>query len=223
MKKYNFIRLFSLVSTLVTSLLSFSQELPQITDTRQINVHKEDSLLKVSVLRNASNELKTDRDKKYYWYAMNQIHCNQGSWSGNLLHGNYKAFDAQNNLVQQGQFEMGLKTGIWLKWDKDGNVSEEMEWKKGYKSGIAKYYEDGNLIKEVDYKDNVRHGKTIIFKHGEEEKVVKYRDGEQIIPKEKKEDWFLKRWIESLKKKKSEENGDSETEEMESVSDEKDL
>jgi hypothetical protein len=202
MRKYFYIFLYLFSSLVASSFPVLSQDIPEISDVRQINIHQNDSLIKISIYRTDGEDIEPENDRKYYWYALNQVHCNQGSWSGNLLHGTYRVFDSKHRLVEQGEFDMGLKKGTWLKWDKEGNISQETEWEKGKRHGTAKYYKNGALIKEVDYKNNIRHGKTIFIEDGEDVKVVKYRDGEKIVPKEKKDDWFLKRWIKSLKKNK---------------------
>jgi hypothetical protein len=196
---------------IVTTLLLFfylplkGQEFPKFPETRRIYIYQEDSTIIAEVLGRMDNVKDPLNDKTYYWYAFDRIHCNEGGWSGNLLHGSFQVFNVQNDLIEEGQFEKGLKQGDWFFWNADGTIKQKTEWEDGEKSRMIEY-EAGKLVKEISYKNGMLHGKTIFYKDGNVVDVVKYNDGQIIEKKKKDEQWFLSRW---LRKWKQRENKDS--------------
>ena len=67
----------------------------------------------------------------YYWYSGNAIHSSQGGYSGRLLNGRYNEYYLNNNLKEQGNFNKGLKDGLWKSWNESGALSQVSNWKNG--------------------------------------------------------------------------------------------
>ena len=100
-----------------------------IIDYTPITVFIADSIVRCRVVDLPKKSFKSN--KTYYWYHKNEIHHNQGSAAGRILHGNVQAFDEENNLITEGEFHFGLKDEIWNYWDKEGVLLRKERWKRG--------------------------------------------------------------------------------------------
>ena len=143
-------------------------------------------------------DIKLKDDKNYHWYAFDKIRTNQGAFSGHLLHGGYKRYLGDYNLVESGSFNLGLQEGIWKVWDLSGTIISELEMKEGLKHGTCKFYQGGNLVRTEEYEQGHLHGKTVLYE-GEIEEELRYKHGELIEPKAKERDKDKKRLTKKIK------------------------
>ncbi len=73
-----------------------------------------------------------DEQKSYYWYTeFSRIKVTEGGSGGNLLHGNYKFYDNDGNLLKDCNYFLGLKDGESKSWDSIGNLSGISKYDKG--------------------------------------------------------------------------------------------
>ncbi|NJK96557.1 MAG: hypothetical protein HC905_18020 [Bacteroidales bacterium] len=101
---------------------------------RNITVTRGDTVIKTTICYQYPKiDVKTAAN--FYWYYAGEIHKNAGSYSGKPLHGKYELFDKSNNLLEQGNFEFGLKTGIWTRWYTNGFKKEVIFYKEGLLNG----------------------------------------------------------------------------------------
>ncbi|QQX76500.1 MULTISPECIES: toxin-antitoxin system YwqK family antitoxin [Aequorivita] len=118
----------------------------------------------------------TKKDKEYFWYKTGEIHNSFGGAAGELLHLGYVKYYAGNNLAEKGEFEYGLKTGIWKRWYSNGSLMEESRWVDGEKYGPYHYYnENGELMTQGKYRNNI---KTDIWIDIKSKDTTWYRNGE---------------------------------------------
>ena len=180
---------------------AFAQEF-ELPENKLIKSNKEDStiLAEVKVIK---EQIKVDNEKKYFWYRNGFVNSNIGGYHGQLLNGEYKLLDINNNLLITGRFELGLKTGQWKYWNKYGNYIRIESWKKGllhgtvqkfYSNGVkkeelhyrkgskngrfVKYDKAGQFIEKGNYKNGKLHGKLLYFSDGEKMNSVKFKEGE---------------------------------------------
>lgn len=138
-----------------------------------------------------------DTHKKYHWYSNNQIKITQGGYSGKLLHGNYSDFYFNNNLKEQGHFDMGLKTGEWNSWTVQGTLAEKMNFKEGILDGdFYKYNGLGVLSESGKYKNGNLHGKLTRYFEKDSVSITKYKNGRMEVPSQGPS------WLKKLFKKK---------------------
>ncbi len=128
--------------------------------------------------------------KKYYWYASNQIQTTQGGYSGKLLNGNYSAFYLNNNLKEKGVFKGGLKEGEWNNWSEGGVLIETNHYKNGILNGqFFTYDQTGKLFREGNYRDGKIDGVFKTHQGPDSLTLVKYQDG---VVKPASKSWFKK-------------------------------
>ena len=73
-----------------------------------------------------------DDKKEYYWYTeFSKIKSTKGGSGGSLLHGNYKFYDENGNLIQDKNYYLGLSDGSQKKWDSLGNIISQSKYSKG--------------------------------------------------------------------------------------------
>lgn len=147
---------------------------------RKMIISKGDSTIHFSIC-NTSVSTKVKNNTFYFWYGENQIHYNKGAYGGRLIHGVVLTYDLQGRLVEQGNIQFGIKRGSWLKWHRNGEISQITKWSKGKISGIELYYnQKGQLILKKKYKNGKEVGKVKVFENGK-------RQREEKIKKPKKE------------------------------------
>ncbi len=114
---------------LVTFDRSFGQNLSDY-DYNKVRIIDSGALVQAELLP-YTNPPKPKIDRIYYWYNANQIHATQGGFTGKLLNGNYTSFYPNKSLREQGDFEKGLKQGIWKNWDASGKLIKTSYWDEG--------------------------------------------------------------------------------------------
>ena len=183
-----------------------AQKESKYPDTRTIMLYHTDSITEANILVKNDVNISLKSTDLYYWYAFNQIQQNQGSYSGNLLHGTYKVFNSSDKLIQQGSFDKGIKEGTWVNWDKNGYVTREINYKNGKLNGSAFFYKSGKLIKKEEYRKGVLDGDVIIYNKDGSINKMKYKEGRIIVDKEDNNENFFERWKtkRSLRKKDKE-------------------
>lgn len=122
--------------------------------------------------------------KDYYWYSNNQIKITQGGYSGRLLNGNYKIFYLDRSLKEQGLFENGLKTGMWIKWSQQGKVYERANFKKGLLAGsFFRYNNLGEVLESGNYQDGKMQGVWKSYVKPDSIILTHYKNGLSYTPK----------------------------------------
>lgn len=124
---------------------------------------------------------------EYHWYQNNRIFKTYGSSSGRLLHGTYRSFYPGAELLQKGEFKMGLKQGQWITWFPSGIISRLEHYKNGQFHGIFKEYDSGGFLNlQADYINGRLHGKVFYYENGELSAIERYVNG-QLIPEKEEE------------------------------------
>lgn len=132
-------------------------------------------------------KVKISDELNYHWFKAQEIHTTVGGYSGRLLHNEFEKFDRDGNLVEQGQFEKGLKTGTWKTWYVSGAIETQSDWKKGRLHGIVRKYNDaGALVLYAEYKNGMLHGTYTEYDNGGVVLEQTYKNGVLKLPKEKK-------------------------------------
>ena len=63
-------------------------------------------------------------DRQYCGYYLNQLFCKQGELQGKPLHGKYLRYDLKDNILESGNFNYGLKQGVWKQLSPEGMLTE---------------------------------------------------------------------------------------------------
>jgi hypothetical protein len=141
---------------------SFSDSTAQSHNSiRRVSTYRGDTLIITGILSGTGLE-KTFPYSMYYWYSSFGIYCNQGGYTGNLLHGEYLEFDKNKKMITRGFFYYGLKGGTWYNWHSNGLILDFTNWKNGRKHGkYVKYLQDGSQEIIGNYKMNKFNGKIL--------------------------------------------------------------
>lgn len=93
--------------------------------------------------------------KEYYWFKAGEIHNSVSTSGGLVLHKEYFKYYRSNQMAEKGQFDFGLKDGIWQTWFENGQVESYTEWKEGFKHGkYLAYNQNGELVQSGQYRNN---------------------------------------------------------------------
>jgi antitoxin component YwqK of YwqJK toxin-antitoxin module len=159
----------------------------QSLNTSHISHAHEDSIESITVMAEKTR-INTLKDRYYHWYGNNQIKATIGGYGGRLLNGDYKLFNREKDLLAQGEFKCGLKTGEWIYWYTNGTIARAERWKKGIRAGeFVEYYQDGAIKSTGSYKQGLLHGKVYQYNPDGGREAVKYSYGKIVVPKPKKE------------------------------------
>jgi hypothetical protein len=169
--------LFILTFNWLMTFQGLGQDEPEIL-TRSVVISNPDSTVQAGILVNRSGQ-HLENDRLYFWYSADKINCNSGGYSGYLMNGKYSVFDSDHRMIEQGEFQNGLKTGIWKRWYPDGALLRLVSWKKGLKDGsVIEYGPDGNVISRMRY----RKGRLIRDRSEKSAKAGKGKKQEQEVP-----------------------------------------
>ena len=152
----------------------------------EITAHYPDHL--VVAHTKPSGEVKAMSDRKYHWFSANQIKVTEGGYGGKLLNGGYRDYYLSKNLKASGEFDEGLKTGIWKSWSENGLLQDQYTFRKGSLNGTYfKYDSLGIVLEKGSYQNNLLDGKqerasadTTIVVYYKDGKVTRHKS---IVPK----------------------------------------
>jgi effector-binding domain-containing protein len=133
-------------------------------------------------------KISVSSNRLYYWFSGNQVNITEGGYSGKPLNGSYEDLYDNKNLKESGNFEDGLKTGLWKSWTEEGLLINEFTFRKGAKNGpYVKYDVKGKVMEKGTYQDDLLNGRQEIIT-ADSTKVVHYKQGKvrpqkSILPK----------------------------------------
>ena len=99
-------------------------------DFSQVRIVDSTQEIRADVLPYKSDP-KIRNDRRYFWCLNNVIHSTQGGYNGKLLNGHYIAFYPDKNLKEEGDFNRGLKDGVWKTWNPNGDLTNVVTWSEG--------------------------------------------------------------------------------------------
>jgi antitoxin component YwqK of YwqJK toxin-antitoxin module len=130
---------------------------------KEVIITGKDSIIRCNILAKKV-ELKAQQNESYYWYDKDNLYVNMGSYSGNLLDGEYLVTRSDGSLITKGAFINGQKDGKWISWSVNGKIKNTCIWNKGTISGKRKDYGiDGGLIQVTHFRNNLVHGLLIRY------------------------------------------------------------
>lgn len=149
-----------------------------------ITVNADDHIAKTRMLSAAQN-IRISNDKVYMWYTSQKLIETRGGFDGKLIHGPYRSFYLNNQLMEQGEICYGLRHGEWKYWYADGRLKEVISWKKGLKhGGYTVYNEQGYVMARGHFKRDKLHGSFCTYSStGKMLEKKKYRNGAEVIPR----------------------------------------
>jgi len=169
--------------------------------THSETVKTDNGYAKINMLDQQKKKIKTRENLEYFWHLNDAIHTSIGGYGGKLLHGNYTAYYATNNIKEQGNFRYGLKSGSWKKWYTNGIINSVTLYKHGMKCGIYREYDEkGLLTLSAKYCNDKLQGKYLEYKDGKLISEKHYKKGVEKTQKVSK----LKNPIEKAIKKPKE-------------------
>jgi hypothetical protein len=127
--------------------------------------------------------IKPNPNKIYYWFKGGAIHNAQAGVGGSLLNDSFVKMHLSNQLAEQGQFNKGLKIGLWKTWYINGKLQTIENWDKGFRTGnYIRYDENGILLEKGNYRWNKKQGKWVDFVKKD---TVVYKKGIVVVKKQK--------------------------------------
>jgi antitoxin component YwqK of YwqJK toxin-antitoxin module len=150
------------------------------TTNRQKVINYNDSTIHLHITPPPNILINQNNNKQYHWFLNGKIGMNIGGFTGNLLCKDYLVFDSYGRLRTKGYFNLGLKHGIWIKWNSNGEILSSENWKYGHLHNLSYYYNiDNNETLRLKYKNGVLHGRSIHYFENGERQVKWYRNGNE--------------------------------------------
>lgn len=82
--------------------------------------------------------------------------------------GLYLEFDKQGNIIKKIDYKNDLIDGLNCVWNKGGRLSVKQEYKEGQLDGQSMiYYDNGFIQEESNYKEGKRHGMTFWYSYAD--------------------------------------------------------
>jgi len=137
-------------------------------------------------------KIEFDEELEYRWYnEYSGLQKSEGGAGGQLLHGNYQAFDDKGVLRYENNYYLGLQDGVQKEWDNEGNLIETYKYKKGeryyskFKTEKGEYFIEwiGDVLSEGSIKNvfdltGTLISKSINLKFPKTEKTFYYYNGQ---------------------------------------------
>lgn len=177
---------------LMSSVLVFGQD--------QINYrHSVEGSFKMDFyILSEVKKMKYEESLTYFWFRSQAIHQTQGSSAGDVLHGKFSKFYSNGQLAEQGEFDKGLKNGIWLTWYENGQLKTKLTYSKGVLDGkFSTYDQETDSLQTGKYQNGTAKLK---IKKTRKPKREKAED-----PSEEKKKWVLFKKISEDKKPEKDE------------------
>lgn len=77
------------------------------------------------------HNIKLQENLFYAWFAGQNLHYTKGATGGKPLHGPYIEYFPNGSLKTKGAYRLGLRNGIWEKWNEQGNREGACRWRLG--------------------------------------------------------------------------------------------
>jgi antitoxin component YwqK of YwqJK toxin-antitoxin module len=86
----------------------------------------------------------------------------------------YNEFSKNGNIICEGNFDNGNKTGIWIYYNEDKSIKSLFHYEKDSLNGKSiNYYKNGNVSSEGDYLNGKKNG---VWVYNKENKVREYEE-----------------------------------------------
>jgi len=125
----------------------------QSTAENRRTIIRNDTLFEFYTLP-ADHKIKVERHKFYYWFQTDTILVSQSGYSPRLLHGRYRSFYPNRNLMEEGVFRNGLKHGEWRSWQPTGHLRSVINWRNGSREGYSTEYAQDTVSSRTFYRNN---------------------------------------------------------------------
>jgi hypothetical protein len=121
-------------------------------------------------------KLTPHENRMYFWFKGGTVHSSEYGIAGELLQDAFLKYYLDNQLAESGNFDKGLKTGVWKNWYPNGRLQTRQYWQAGQKDGkYLGYNGEGTLIEQGAFRDNKKQGRwidfvrkdTVVYEHGE--------------------------------------------------------
>lgn len=93
-----------------------------------------------------------------------QGYMKKAVYKDGVLNGEYKEFFDNGDVAQKGAYENDKKSGLWISYDKNGDIKEEIGYLQGQYHGASKRYEKGSIYESCEYVNGKRHGKRLYYR-----------------------------------------------------------
>lgn len=113
---------------------------------------KQDGLhLQFMVLDADKKGVRNHHPSKFYcWTKAQHVRVTQGASAGLLLDGLFEAFYPDKQLAQKGNYQKGLKHGVWSYWSQDGTFYKKEKWCRGVLSGKQQYFDEKGQLESTE-------------------------------------------------------------------------
>jgi len=159
-------------------------------------VHYADRKVVFHLKEGGNGNVNADATKTYAWYSGNQINTTQGGFNGKLLDGEFTEYFLNKNLKSKGEFEEGLKVGLWRNWRENGQLESSVHFLKGVMAGRSQNHdEQGVLREEGKYDNGLKQGYWMRFISKDSITVQRYDKG-VIVPERRSRalEWIGEKW-----------------------------
>ena len=165
--------------------LSYAQTKLETTALNRIILNNDDTLIQFYTIR-SDKKIQPEKQKDYHWYKADTILVTQNGYDGKLLHGSYRAFYPNKNLMAAGNFRLGTRHGTWKSWHSNGRLKNITRWKNGVATGkMEEYNEAGNLVRQGNLANGLFTGYEVAYKSDTIASRTRFRNGQPVVRKNK--------------------------------------
>ncbi len=159
---------------------SYSQGKIEIAALNRVTLNHDDTIYQFYAVK-PQIKIKYHQEKNYYWYVKDTILITQSGLDGRILNGTFKIFYPDKNIMEEGQFKYGLKTGLWKSWYPNGVLRLTVNWLSGTINGDFEEFDpSGRKIRSGSYKNNFFTGHVFIYLQNGSSQKIYYQNGKIV-------------------------------------------
>jgi hypothetical protein len=165
----------------------YSQQKLEVAALNRVTLNRGDTTYQFYAVKPLSR-IKFDQNKNYSWFVKDTILITQSGYDGKLLHGEFKVFHPNKNIIEEGVYKNGLKEGLWRLWYANGTLKQTVHWSKGIVDGkFEEFDQGGKKIRSGFYRNNLFTGHIYVYLQNGSSQKIYYQNGKLVVEKEKAE------------------------------------
>jgi len=153
------IRIFSMMLVLMIFLFISCKSEKDIVSTFKRTISYSDSTVYFQATQEEPKIKQALKVNAFFYYLKNgAIASTEAGYYGEVLNGEFAVVNTENQLISKGNFDEGLKEGVWIRWNERGSIVKKTPYENGVVDGVMEIYQGDTLVFLTKYKDGEKHG-----------------------------------------------------------------
>lgn len=143
--------------------------------SHSVSVKHETEKITAHILVETNKKIRPNINRYYYSFKQGEVYKNKGGINGTPLQGAYREEYLDGSLKMLGDFQSGLKEGVWKEWYSNGELKSVYHYSNGRQvKRFFHYDKSGKIIRKGRFFRGKKIGKEKILTSDDSWEVKKY-------------------------------------------------